>query len=158
MCSSDLARHDGNFTHVVYKGGAQAVTDLIAARVDFGSFAAGSVIPLVRDGKLKAIAVVADKRSALVPEVSTTTEQGLPGLNAGVHFMIYAPAKTPKPVIDMLSTELKKVVADPAMKERFINIGFDPTPTSSEEMVAVMHKTADDWAPLIKRQIGRAHV
>lgn len=145
------ARHGGKFVHVVYKGGAQAVTDLIAARVEFGSFAAGSVIPLVRDGKLKALAVVAEKRSALVPEVPTTTEQGLPGLNAGVHFMIYAPAKTPKDVVDMLSAELKKVVGDPAMKDRFISIGFDPTPTTSEEMVIVMRKTAEDWAPLIKR-------
>jgi len=145
------ARHGGKFVHVVYKGGAQAVTDLVAARVEFGSFAGGSVLPLVRDGKLKAIAVVAEKRSALVPEISTTTEQGLPGLNAGVHFMLYAPAKTPKDVINMLSAELKKVVGDPAMKDRFINIGFDPTPSSSEEMAAVMRKTAEDWAPLIKR-------
>jgi len=145
------ARHGGKFVHVVYKGGAQAVTDLVAGRVEFGSFAGGSVLPLVRDGKLKAIAIVAEKRSALVPEISTTTEQGLPGLNAGVHFMLYAPAKTPKDVINMLSAELKKVVGDPAMKDRFINIGFDPTPSSSEEMAAVMRKTAEDWAPLIKR-------
>jgi tripartite-type tricarboxylate transporter receptor subunit TctC len=145
------SRSGGKFVHVAYKGGAQAVTDLIPGRVDLGSFAAGSVLPLVKEGKLKALAVVSDKRSELVPEVPTTTEQGMPGLNAGVHFMLYAPAKTPKDLIALLSSELKKIIGDPALKQRFINIGFDPTPTSSEEMAAVMRKTGDDWAPLIKR-------
>ncbi len=145
------ARSGGKFTHVAYRGGSQAVTDLISGRVDLGSFAAGSVLPLVKEGKLKALAVVSEKRSELVPNVPTTTEQGMPGLNAGVHFMIYAPGNTPKDTIELLSSELRKIVGDPAMKERFINIGYDPTPTSSAEMAAVMKKTGDDWSPLIKR-------
>jgi tripartite-type tricarboxylate transporter receptor subunit TctC len=144
-------RLKAKFVHVVYKGGAQATTDLITARVDFGSFAAGSVLPLVKDGKLKAIGIVQDKRSALVPQVPTTTEQGLPGLNAGVHFLVFAPAATPKNIVSSLSAELRKVVADPALKQRFINIGFDPTPASSEDMIRVMRKTGADWAPVIKR-------
>ena len=127
------------------------MTDLIAGRVDLGSFAAGSVLPLVKEGKLKALAVVSETRSALVPNVATVAEQGMPGLNAGVHFMLYAPAKTPKDIVDLLSGELRKIVGDPAMKERFINIGFDPTPASSAEMAAVMKKTGEDWSPLIRR-------
>src|SRR5262249_26326380 len=144
-------RLGAKFTHVVYRGGAQAVTDLIAARIDFGSFAAGSVLPQVKDGKLKAIAVIQDKRSALAPDVPTVVEQGLPGLNAGVHFMIFAPGATPKDIVALLSGELRKIVGDPALKERFVNIGFDPTPATSDEMVAVMRKTGEDWAPVIKR-------
>ena len=145
------ARSGGKFTHVAYKGGAQAVTDLIAGRVDLGSFAAGSVLPLVKEGKLKALAVVSEKRSELVPDVPTTSEQGMPGLNAGVHFMLYVPARTPKDIVDQLSAELKKIVGDPALKQRFINIGYDPTPSSSADMIAVMKKTGEDWSPLIKR-------
>lgn len=145
------SRSGGKFVHVAYKGGSQAVTDLVAGRVDLGSFAAGSVLPLVKEGKLKALAVVAEKRSELVPDVPTTSEQGMPGLDAGVHFMIYVPAKTPKDKVDMLSAELKKIVGDPALKQRFINIGYEPTPTSAEDMVAVMRKTAADWTPVIKR-------
>jgi tripartite-type tricarboxylate transporter receptor subunit TctC len=144
-------RLNAKFVHVVYKGGAQASTDLITERVDFGSFAAGSVLPLVKDGKLKTIAVIQDKRSSLVPNVPTIAEQGLSGLNAGVHFLLFAPAATPKDVVSMLSAELRNVVGDPALKERFINIGFDPTPTSSEDMIAIMRKTGEDWAPVIKR-------
>jgi len=145
------SRSGGKFVHVAYKGGAQAVTDLIASRVDLGSFAAGSVLPLVKESKLKALAVIAKKRSELVPSVPTTSEQGMAGLDAGVHFMIYVPAKTPKATVSYLSSEIRKIVGDPALKQRFINIGYDPTPTSSEEMVAVMRKTAADWTPVIKR-------
>ena len=85
--------------HVAYKGGAQASTDLITGRVDFGSFAAGSMLPLVNDGKLKGVAVIQAKRSALAPNVPTTVEQGLPGLDAGVQFLLFAPAATPKDVV-----------------------------------------------------------
>jgi len=144
-------RLNAKFVHVVYRGGSQASTDLITARVDFGSFAAGSVLPLVKEGKLKSIAVIQDKRSALVPNVPTIAEQGLAGLNAGVHFMVFAPAATPKNIVSELSAELRKIVGDPALKDRFINIGFDPTPTTSEEMIQVMRKTAEDWTPVIKR-------
>jgi tripartite-type tricarboxylate transporter receptor subunit TctC len=65
--------------------------------------------------------------------------------------MLYAPSKTPKATVDRLSGELKKIVGDPALKQRFIKIGYDPTPTSSQDMIAVMHKTGEQWAPLIKR-------
>jgi tripartite-type tricarboxylate transporter receptor subunit TctC len=144
-------RADAKFVHVVYKGGAQAATDLIAARVDFGSFAAGSVIQFVKQGQLKPLGVIAERRSALLPEVATTAEQGLPGLDAGVHFMLYAPAATPRETVAVLNAELNKIVSDPTLKQRFADIGFDPTATTPEEAAAIMRKTADDWAPVIKR-------
>ena len=129
-----------------------AMTDLITGRVDFGSFAAGTMLPLIKEDKLKALAViVADKRSALIPDVPTTDEQGLPGINSNVQFMVLAPAATPKPVIDRLSAELRKVVGDPALKHRFVAIGFEPTPSSSEEMGRIMRKTAEDWVPVIRQ-------
>ena len=144
-------RLGAKFVHVVYKGGGQATTDLITARVDFGSFAAGSVLPLVKDGKLKVLGVVAPKRSSLVPDVPSMVEQGLPGLDAGVHFMLFAPAATPKDVVAMLDAELRKVVGDPALHDRFINIGFEPTPITSVEAAAILKKTGEDWATVIKR-------
>ena len=77
-----------------------------------------------------------DKRSDLVPDIPTTAEQGLPGLNAGVHFMMFAPAATPKPVVATLSAELRKVISDPAIKQRFADIGFDATPLTADEVAA----------------------
>lgn len=152
LAVEEMAQRAGaNFVHVVYKGGASAATDLIAARVDFGSFAAGSVIQFVKGGQLKPLAVIAESRSALIPDVTTTAEQGLPGLDAGVHFMLYAPAATPKDVVSLLNAELNKIISDPALKQRFADIGFDPAASSPQQAAAIMRKTGEAWAPIIKR-------
>src|SRR6185503_18681102 len=144
-------RTGGKFVHVVYRGGGTAMTDLIAARVDFGAFLAGTTKSLVADGKLKALAIAQDKRSELMPDVPTTAEQGLPGFSAGVHFMLFAPAATPKPLVATLGTELRKIIAEPAMKQRFAGIGFDPTPMSPDEVAAAMRKAESDLVPTVKR-------
>jgi tripartite-type tricarboxylate transporter receptor subunit TctC len=136
---------------VVYRGGGTAMTDLIAARVDFGGFLAGTTKSLIADGKLKGLAIVQDKRSELVPQIPTTAEQGLPGFSAGVHFMLFAPAATPKPLVAMLGAELRKVISDPTLKQRFAAIGFDATPMTADEVTAALRKTEADLAPVIKR-------
>src|SRR5690606_17217374 len=140
------------FTYVAYKGaGGTAMTDLVAGRVDFASFLAGTTTSFIRDGKLKALAVVQDRRSALLPDVPSTAEQGLSGLYGGVHFLLFAPAGTPRPAIALLESELREVVSDPQVKERFLKLGFEPTPISSEEAAAEMRKTGDGLAQVIKR-------
>jgi tripartite-type tricarboxylate transporter receptor subunit TctC len=152
LAVEEMAQRTGaKFVHVVYKGGAQAATDLIAARVDFGSFAAGSVIQFVKEGQLKPLAVVQETRSDLLPDVAAIAEQGLPGLDAGVHFMLYAPAATPKDVVSVLGGELNKIVGDPALKQRFAHIGYDPTALAPDAAAAITRKTGEVWAPVIKR-------
>jgi len=153
LATEELAqRTGGKFVHVVYRGGGTAMTDLIAARMDFGAFLAGTVKGLVADGKLKALAVVQDKRSELMPDVPTTAEQGVAGFNAAaVHFMMFAPAATPKPLIARLGTELHKVISDPALKQRFIGIGFEATPMTAEDVAAAMRRTEAALVPVIKR-------
>ena len=153
LATEEIAQRTGaNFTHVAYKGGGTAMTDLIAARLDFGTFLAGTTKPLIADGKLKGIAIVSDKRSALVPEIPTTAEQGLSGMNShGVHFNLFAPPGTPAPIVARLDAELHKVISDPALKQRFVAIGFDATPLTGAEVAAIMKQTADDLAPVIKR-------
>jgi tripartite-type tricarboxylate transporter receptor subunit TctC len=71
-------------------------------------------------------------------------------LIGGVHFMLYAPTATPKATVAYLSGELHKVIEDPSLKQRFLNVGFEPTPMTPEQVTAEMHKTADAFAPLIK--------
>ena len=131
------------------QGRAQSSTDLITARVDFGSFAAGSVLPLVNAAKSKHCRDPAESLGAGA-ERPTTVEQGLPDWMPACSSCCSqrrqrrvhggAPARN-----------LRKIVGDPALAERFAKIGFDPTPTSSEDMVAVMRKNGDDWAGVIKR-------
>jgi tripartite-type tricarboxylate transporter receptor subunit TctC len=153
LATEELAqRTGGKFVHVVYRGGGTAMTDLIAARMDFGAFLAGTVKGLVADGKLKALAVVQDQRSELMPDVPTTAEQGLPGFAAAaVHFMMFAPAATPKPLIARLGADLHKVISDPALKQRFIGIGFEATPMTAEEVTAAMRRTEAALSPIVKR-------
>ena len=152
LAAEEIGRRSGvKLTHILYRGGAPAMTDLVTGRVDLGSFAAGTMLPLIKERQLKAVAVIAPKRSALIPDVPTTDEQGLIGINSNVQFMVLAPAATPKLVIDHLSAELRKVVGDPTLTARFAAIGFEPTPSSSEEMAAVMRKTAEDWIPVIRQ-------
>lgn len=152
LAVEEIAQRSGaKFLIIPYKGGGAAMTDLIAARVDFGSFLGGTTKQLVNDGKLKALAIVQDKRSELMPDVPTTAEQGFPGLIGGVHFLMFAPAGTPKDVVKMLEGALHKVISEPSLKARFLEIGFEPTPMTGEEVTAAMKKTADTLRPIIKR-------
>ena len=153
LASEEIAQRTGaKFTHVAYRGGGTAMTDLIAARLDFGGFLAGTTKPLIASGQLRGLAIVAEKRSDLVPDIPTTTEQGLPGMNAhGVHFMMFAPAATPRPVVALLEAELKKIIADPALAKRFADIGFDATPMSGEEVAGALRQTGEKLVPVIKR-------
>ena len=153
LSMEEIAQRAGvKLTHVAYRGGGTAMTDLIAARLDFGAFLAGTVKGLVADGKLKALAVVAEKRTPLMPNIATTTEQGFPGLDsAATHFMLYAPPATPKPVLAQLGAVLHKVIAEPSLKQRFAEIGFDATPMSAEAVSAAMRQLESRMAPVIKR-------
>ena len=152
LATEDIAQRTGaKFTHVAYRGGGPAMNDLMAGRLDFGTFLGGTTKPLIASGKLKALAIVAEKRSALVPDIPTTTEQGFAGMNAGVHFMLFAPAATPKPVVAAIGGALHKVISEPSLKERFAAIGFDATPMTADEVAAAMRKAGDDYGPIIKR-------
>jgi tripartite-type tricarboxylate transporter receptor subunit TctC len=152
LATEELARRTGaKFTHVAYRGGGTAMNDLMAARLDFGVFLAGTTKPLIAGGKLKALAILADKRSELVPDIPTTAEQGFPGLDAGVHFMMFAPAATPKPVVALLSAQVRTLIADPSLKQRFASIGYEATPLSADEVTALMRKIEADLTPVIKR-------
>ncbi len=144
-------KNKAKLVHVPYRGGGDATTDLMTGRLDFGSFAAGSVVSLTDDGRVKILGVVQPKRSDLIPNVPSFAEQGYPDINAGVHFMVFAPASTPKDIVDTLSAALMKVVGDPALKTRFANIGFDPTPITSQTANEIVRKTGVEWKPVIKR-------
>jgi tripartite-type tricarboxylate transporter receptor subunit TctC len=138
------------FVLVPYKAAPEIVTDLIAARLQFASLLIGTTKGLIQQGKLKALAVAQDQRSKLLPDVPTTTEQGFPGLNGAVHFLLFAPGATPAPIVAKLEASLKQVMSDPAVAKRMPAIGFEATPMTSKEVTAEMHQTATTFAPIIK--------
>ncbi len=138
-------------THVPYRGGGSATMDLTTGQLDFGSFAFGSVVSFVKDGQLKVISVLQSQPTTLYPQAQPIAQQGFPKMNAGVHFLIFAPSQTPKAIVDEVSDALAKVVSDPALKSKFDAIGFDPIPMTAGPSNALVKQTGDDWRPVIKR-------
>ena len=143
----ELVRVSGaKFDPVFYRGAPDFMGDLMTGRVTFGSTAAANSMPLVREGKLKALAVMQAERSPLAPDVPSSTEQGMSALDGSSHFMLFAPANTPKDTIATLSTELKKIVGGSATRARLHELGFDASPI---EPMTLMVTLAD-----IRRLVG----
>ncbi|VTY36443.1 Tripartite tricarboxylate transporter family receptor [Xylophilus ampelinus] len=114
-------------THVPYRGAAPALQDLLAGQIDF-YFDPGIALQQVKAGKLRLLAVGSPKRSPLFPDVPTLDEAGLKGFDADTVFGFYAPAGTPQPVIATLNSEINKVLAMPAVRERIAQLGGEAAP------------------------------
>ena len=110
-------------THVPYKGGAQALQAIASGEVSFAITGITAAIPLVRQGRIKGLAYAGLKRSELFPDMPTLNESGFPGFESGGWFGWFAPAGTPKAVIDRIAGDTGKVISVPAFKEKFITAG-----------------------------------
>jgi tripartite-type tricarboxylate transporter receptor subunit TctC len=137
--------------HVPYRGGGSATQDLVTGELAFGSFALGSVVSFIKNGDLKIVSVLQSSRTTLAPDAQTIAEQGFPKMNAGVHFMVFAPSKTSKEIVNQLSAALAKVVGDSSLKPNFDAIGFDPLPMDANSSNELVRQTGTDWAPVIQR-------
>ena len=137
-------------THVPYRNTGQSVTDLAAGQVDAGFVEAGASMPLIKDGKLRALAVSSVDRLPLLPDVPPFAEAAeAPDFEAVSWHMLLAPAKTPRPIVDRLHAEMKKIMNDPAMTEKAAAIGLIPIETPSIEGMQRLHQVR-------ARQVGRA--
>jgi len=137
-------------THVPYKGAGLGLNDLIAGRLQTVFATAPSVMGFVKSGRLRAIAVTSSKRSALMPELPTVAESGVPGYEASSWYGLLAPAKTPRPVVLRLNAEAKRALAVPEINERLIAQGVDPVGNSPEEFAAYVRTEIIKWAKVIK--------
>jgi tripartite-type tricarboxylate transporter receptor subunit TctC len=113
-----------------YRGSPQATLDLVAGNVDFGCNQIVNIVPHLRSGAVKAFAVTSDKRSAMLPNVPTTAEAGMPDFNLSVWFGLSAPKGTPRPIIDKLNHALSVALDDPDTVKRFAELGYDVVPAS----------------------------
>jgi tripartite-type tricarboxylate transporter receptor subunit TctC len=126
LAVEELARVSGaKFVSVFYRGAPDFMADVMTERVTFGSTAAANSLALVRDGKLRALAVLQGERSPMASDIPSSREQGFSSLDGSSHFMLFAPAATPKETVAVLSAELKKIVSDPAVSAKLSSIGFD---------------------------------
>ncbi len=129
-------------THVPYKGATQATTDVAGGQVPVMFSAVSVALPMIKDGKLRALAQPADRRSALLPDVPTFTEVGLPSFNFSTWLGLYAPKGTPRPIIDRLNAEVARALTDPGVRERLMGLGLDPlgsTPAQLGELTRTGH-------------------
>jgi len=139
-----------SITHIPYKGSAPAVTDLLAGQVDLMFDNTPNVLPQVRAGKLKALAVSSRKRSALAPEVPTVDEAGVPGYDVTVWFGVLTVAGTPREVVQRLNAEIVKVLTSAEVRERFGKSGIDVVAGTSEQFGTFLNAEVARWAKVIR--------
>ncbi len=136
--------------HVPYKGGGPAMADLVGGQIS-GSFASmPSSIPFVRNGKLRALAVTAPKRSPAAPEVPTVSEAGIPGFSVLDWQGMFTTAKTPAPVVSKLNAEIKRALALPDVIEKLATAGVEIQTTSPEEWGRFVQSEIEKWAKVVK--------
>ena len=137
-------------THVPYKGGGPAMVDLLAGNIQLIFATAASSIGHIKAGKVRAIAVSTAKRSALVPDLPTVAEAGLPGYEANNWNGFFVPAKTPRPIINRLNKEIAAALNAPDIKEFLFKQGLDAAPNTPEQFAAYMKSEMAKWAKVIK--------
>ena len=136
--------------HIPYKGGGPALVDTMAGVVNMSFPVLSAVVPHVNSGKLRAIGVTGPKRSALLPNVPTLQESGLPGYQFETWFIVFAPANTPQPIIDKLNGALNKALNSPQLKDKLVKDGFDPIPSTPAQAQTRLSQELASWNKLIK--------
>jgi tripartite-type tricarboxylate transporter receptor subunit TctC len=137
-------------THVPYKGTGPALQDLLGAQVDLTFGTPPPYMPFIQSGKLRALAVTGKTRVASLPNVPTAAEAGLPKLDATSWFGVFAPAKTPKPVVDKLAAEIEKVVATPAFKQKAADLGATADYMNPQQLSDYSKSELARWAQIVK--------
>jgi tripartite-type tricarboxylate transporter receptor subunit TctC len=137
-------------THVPFRGGPEALTEVMTGRVDFMTIGTSSGLPLIRDGKLIPLAVTTQKRSAALPDVPTTLELGFKDSDYTFWNGILAPAQTPKPIVERLHAEITKILGQPDVKEKLAKQGVEPLPLSPAEFDALMRNEIENNLALAK--------
>jgi tripartite-type tricarboxylate transporter receptor subunit TctC len=148
-------RFDLNITHVPYKNTPQSIQDIAAGHVQLGFAEAGASLPLIRDGKLRALAVSATTRIPSLPDVPPFAEAaGAPDFEAVSWHILFAPAATPKPIIERLHAEMKKIMADPEMIKLTEKIGLLPVDSPNIDGIQkYLASEREKWGSLVK-QLG----
>lgn len=140
----------GSYHHVAYKGSTPALQDVMGGQVDFMFDPVITTAPLIAGGKLKPLAIAADKRSPQLPQVPTLRELGIAGMDAGVWFGAVAKAGTPAAVVLRLNEAILKAMQDPEVLKRFAEQGMQPFPSTPAQFGSFMQAEIARWAPLIK--------
>jgi len=139
-----------NIVHVPYKGNSPALTDAIGGHVEMIISGVPALVPHIRSGKLRAIAIGSLKRFVAIPEVPTFDEAGLPGYQSTNWFGLMAPIRTPRDIVARLNGEVDKILASPELAKRFINSGLEPRGGSPERFAKFIQEEIEKYAKVVK--------
>ena len=132
-----------------FRGATAAIPDLLAGRIDMFIGAINSLLPLIKEGKLRAIAAAGSKRIAALPDVPTFAEAGLPGVEIGSGVGLVAPAGTPPEIVDTLNRAIAKIIATPGFHQRMAAIGVDVVGTTPAAYAKVLSEDYEKWGKVV---------
>ena len=136
--------------HIPYRGGAQAITDVIGGQLPLIAVNALEVLPHVKSGKLKVLGVLSPARSPIFPDAPTIAESGFAGFEASVWYGLVAPAGTPKAVVQKLHEEVQKALQSKEVRDRMTQVGGEVVPGSTEMFTTLIHNEHVRYAKLVK--------
>ena len=139
-----------DMVHIPYKGSGPAIQDVIGGQVPMMFDTSVVAGPHIESGRLRALAVTSSKRAAVFPNVPTMAESGVPGYDVVSWQAVFAPAGTPKPIVDRLHAEIAKILKEPDVQERLAKLGLDPSGMAPAELAAFQKAEIDKWAKVIK--------
>jgi tripartite-type tricarboxylate transporter receptor subunit TctC len=143
-------------THIPYKGSSPALTDLVGGHVALYFSSLPPAVGLVKEGKVRALAVTSAKRSPIFPDLPTVAEAALPGYEAVLHYGIVAPAGTPRPIIDKLGAALRAAVASDDLRSRLAEDGAEPLVSTPEEYAADIDREETKWSAIVRKSGAKA--
>jgi tripartite-type tricarboxylate transporter receptor subunit TctC len=135
---------------IPYRGGAQAITDMLGGRVDMNFGAGATLLPFIRDNKIKALAVTSPTRSTELPDVPTMIECGLPSLTTVTHYGLFGLAGIPADVVTKLNGEMNEALETPEVRASMLSVGIEPTGGSPQDFAAVIAQQLQQWGPVAK--------
>ena len=142
-----------DMVHIPYKGSGALMPDLLSGRIQMMFENVAIMTPHIRKGSLKGLAVSSARRTALLPEVPTVAESGVPGFEVLGWFALLTPAGTPPDIVRLLNAEINKMIVKPAIAQRFASLGAEALPSTPGETVAFIRAEQDKWGRVI-REVG----
>jgi tripartite-type tricarboxylate transporter receptor subunit TctC len=139
-----------NVTHVPYKGTPDVLTDIIGGRTDCYFAPISAVMAFIKDGRVRALAVSTAKRSSQLPDVPTVAEAGVPGFEFSLWFGVWAPTGTPADVVEKISKDVNRALADPGVRDRLAKLGNDPLTMEPAAFAKFVRAEAEDYAKVVK--------
>jgi tripartite-type tricarboxylate transporter receptor subunit TctC len=139
-----------NIASIPYRGGGQAITDMLGERIHLNFGAGATLLPLIREGRIKALAVTSPQRGSDLPDVPTMIESGLPGLTTVTYYGFLGPAATPVDVVTRINAEVNECLKSAELRASMVKVGFEPTGGSPQDFAALIAEQLQHWTPIVK--------